>query len=166
MPDESDPPRKFYGFKPRDFERANAIPVPPPAATAPVAPDPGILPSDGARIDVRDLNHLAATGQPLLSATPASIRENEIHGVLRENLAIANAAGLNDVTLDLRHRTPRQRRIRRFWILLPAINVPLGLIAFLIGPHRAMPFFFVCTIATIGFLNARLIWHTFFLNTD
>lgn len=165
MPDEPDPPRKFYGFKPREFDVANPHLRPPLAPdAAPAALDPGIASAPSGRIEVRDLNRLAATGQPLLSSTPAPVRENDLHGILRENLARADAAGLNDVKLDPNHRTPRARRIRRFWIALVVINVPLGAFAFWVGPKTAIPF--VCSIAAIGILTSRLIWDTFFLNTD
>jgi len=169
MPDEPDPPRKFYGFKPREFEKANVPPAPPtiapltPAASAP-APDPGSVSRASARIDVRDLNRLAATGQPLLNHGPAAVRENEIHGVLRANLAVADVAGLNEVKIDPRHRTPHQRRVRFFWMALIAVNVPLGAFAWWIGHTMAIPF--ASAIAAMGFLTGRLIWHTFFLNTD
>ena len=72
MPDEPDPPRKFYGFKPTTFEVANPGTVP--AATAsPSTPDPGIVRVDDQRIDVRELNRLAATGLPPLHTPPVPI---------------------------------------------------------------------------------------------
>lgn len=98
MPDAPDPPRKFYTFKPVDFENVNGVrPASSLHDTQPL-PDPGIIVSDKVRIDVRDLAR-AATSQPLLSSAPAPMRKNEVHTVLRDNLA--NAAGLNDLTLDL-----------------------------------------------------------------
>ena len=168
MPDEPDPPRKFYGFKPREFETANTPrPSPPPPTSAP-RPDPGIVRVSDARIEVRDLSRLAATGQPLLSAPPAPVRENEVHAILRENLAVADAAGLNEVTIDPRHRTPHQRRVRRFWIVLIAVNVPLGAIAWKLSHpmNQASAFPFTFAVAGIGLITGRLIWETFFLNTD
>lgn len=105
MPDEPDPPRKFYGFKPREFATANAPrPAAPPPAAAPL-PDPGIVPVHDARIDVHDLHRAAATGLPLLSAPPSPIRENDVHTILRANLAVADAAGLNHVTIDPKIRS-------------------------------------------------------------
>ena len=168
MSDEPDPPRKFYGFKPREFETANA---PRPAAARPAAaplPDPGIVRVSDARIDVRDLHRTAATGQPLLSAPPAPIRENDVHTILRDNLAVADAAGLNQVTIDPRYRTPHQRRVRRCWILLVAVNVPLGTLAWKTSHPmtQASAYFFTFAVAGIALITARLVWETFFLNTD
>lgn len=171
MPDEPDPPRKFYGFKRPTFEIANPCSGTAPDAaeiTAVPRPDPGIVRVHDARIDVRDLNRAAATGQPLLSATPAPIRENDVHTILRDNLAVADAAGLNDVKIDPRHRTPRQCRVRFFWFAIVAIDGPLGAYAWWmshpLSQTTAIPF--TLAIASIGYLTGRLIWHTFFLNTD
>ena len=167
MPDEPDPPRKFYGFKPTTFVIANprsgATPDAPAMAEAP-RPDPGIVRVDEQRIDVRELNRLAATGQPLLSSTPAPVRENEVHAVLRDNLAVANAAGLNDVKLDPNYVSPQQRRVRRFWLVIFVFDLPLGVFAWRIGHEQAIPF--ACAAGGIGFVTGRLIWETFFLNTD
>ena len=170
MPDEPDPPRTFYGFKPTTFEVANPRPPPAPApdASTPPAPDPGPAPAPGGPIDVRDLNRLAATGLPLLRAPAAPTQQNDVHTILRDNLAVADAAGLNDVTLDPRHRTPHQRRVRRFWILLVAVNVPLGLVAWKMSHpmSQASAYFFTFAVAGMALFTARLIWETFFLNTD
>jgi len=167
MPDEPDPPRKFYGFKPTTFEVANPGTLPAPTAS-PSAPDPGIVRVDDHRIDVRELNRLAATGLSPLHTPPVPIPENDVHTILRENLAVANAAGLNDVKIDPNHRTPRQRRLRAFWLWLIVINLPLGTIAWVashpMNQATAGPFTFA--IAALGLCNGRLIWLTFFLNTD
>lgn len=161
MPDAPDPPRKFYTFKPVDFENVNGVrPASSLHDTQPL-PDPGIIVSDKVRIDVRDLAR-AATSQPLLSSAPAPMRKNEVHTVLRDNLA--NAAGLNDLTLDPHSVSPQQRRVRRFWLVIFAFNMPLGALAWWIGHEQAIPF--VCTVGSIGFVTGRLVWKTFFLNTD
>ena len=168
MPDEPDPPRKFYGFKPREFATANVPhPAAPPPASAPL-PDPGIVRVHASRIDVHDLHRAAATGQPLLSAPPSPTRENDVHTILRANLAVADAAGLNQVTIDPRHRTPHQRRVRRCWILLVAVNGPLGTLAWKTSHPmtQASAYFFTFAVAGIALFTARLVWETFFLNTD
>jgi hypothetical protein len=87
-----------------------------------------------------------------------------VHTVLRDNLANANAAGLNDLTLAPHSVSPQQRRVRRFWLVIFAFNVPLGALAWWIGHEQAIPF--VCAVGSIGFVTGRLIWKTFFLNTD
>ncbi len=121
MADSDDPPRKLYQLKPRDFERVNATPSSDTDA-APAAPG---APAEPGPIDVRDLARLAAQGQPLLSPRrePAPGR-TDVHGVLQENLARANAAGLNDVDLTPR---PPSRRKRDYWFCLVAGN------AFIVG---------------------------------
>ncbi len=84
MADESDPPRKHYQLKPTQFEIVNA-----PSGAAPV---------DSAPTHVR--GHLRAAnagpknpGKPIIAP-----RENDVHALLRDNAARANAAGLNDLT--------------------------------------------------------------------
>jgi hypothetical protein len=120
MPDEPDPPRKFYGFKPREFDRANGAPSPASAPPPPPpAPDPGITSGGGSRIDVRDLNRLAATGQPLLGPKPALVPKNEVHDMLKQNLAVANAAGLNAVAPVRKYH----RRKRDFLVLMIGGNL-------------------------------------------
>lgn len=44
MQDEPDPQRTFYGFKPKEFDRANTV-RPESAPEQPVKPDPGIAPA-------------------------------------------------------------------------------------------------------------------------
>lgn len=179
MPDEPDPPRKFYGFKPKEFTAANPHLAPAPSASSRPTPTASTAPSlsansttptspaDSDRIDVHDLNRLAATGLPVLSTQPAPAQENEVHEILRDNLARANAAGLNDVKIDPNYRTPRQRRIQRFFILIPLINLPLGFLAWSVGVKSQFgAIMFVLTISAMAMLTARLIWSTFFLNTD
>src|SRR5436309_729369 len=113
MAADEDPPRKFYGLKPKEFDRVNE-----PAAPAPVAPEP--TPSNPAsasptgRIDVRDLTRSAAKNMPLLSGNIAANRPNEVHAVLRDNVARADAAGLN----ELAPKAARvSRRRRDYWLL-------------------------------------------------
>ena len=146
MAEEPDPPRKFYGFKPREFAAAN--PPRPAAAPPPAAPlpDPGLVRPHDAPIDVRELHPAAATGHPLLAAAPAPARENDVHAILRHNLAVADAAGLNRVAL-----TPKRpsRRRRDYWLALA-----LGNAAFAIG-GVIQPVF-----AAAGFIlyNVGLTW--------
>ncbi len=161
MPDEPDPPRKFYGFKPREFESANFHPPAPsaPGATpvAPLSPPPGT----GGKIDVRDLARLATPDGTLLSKTPTPGPENEIHTILRDNLARADAAGLH--ALGPLDDSKRCRRIRRYWLLLAVVDLPLGTFAFWIGHGAAIPFVFA--VAGVAMFTSWLTWETFFLRT-
>jgi hypothetical protein len=111
MQDDPDPPRKFYGLKPKEFERVNAG-TPPPAEK--ISADPGIVPADTGPIDVNDLIRSGAGNGPALGWHKVANRENEIHGILRDNLARANAAGLNEVL----PMTRKYRRRRRDYLVL------------------------------------------------
>lgn len=164
MSDAPDPPRKHYGFKPREFESANTHPPMPGRDAAPPKPDPGIVAADTSPIDVRDLNRVANAGRTPLGKGPAPNKENEIHDVLRENFAVANAAGLNEVKPNPGYVSARQRRQRRLLLVVLLFDVPMGLFAWYIGPSQALPF--VCALAAIGMITAQQIWHTYFLNTD
>lgn len=123
MADDADPPRRFYGFKPKEFERVNetARDAPAPAPEPSVASDPGIVPAAAEqRIDVNELIR-AATGDGRLldGSNAAANRANDVHAILRENHAAAIAAGLNDLK-PLPKR--RSRRRRDYFILLAAGN--------------------------------------------
>jgi hypothetical protein len=122
MPDDADPPRKFYDLKPRDFERVNP-PVPAERMVQSVVP-PGAAPDPDAPIDVRDLiRQGAGTGKVLRTpaqAAATSNATNDVHVVLQENLARANAAGINDVAPPTR---PYRRRKRDYLVLLIGGNL-------------------------------------------
>ena len=113
MPDEPEPPRKFYKLKEAEFERVNPHPEAPGAAT----PD------------------------------------QDVHSHLRENLARADAAGLNVLT----PQAPRSsRRKRDYWTLLPLGNGFFGAAVAYFG-WRSMPGTFAIsgmTAVTFGLLPA------------
>jgi len=140
MQDKPDPPRKTYGFKPREFERANNVPSSPPseAPPTPPAPDPGILPVDTGRIDVRDLIRAGAGDGPQLGHNTEVNRANEVHEVLRENYRRDLAAGGYDLgELD---DSKRRRRIRHYWIAIVLFDTPFALFAYKVGHDAAIPF--------------------------
>src|SRR4051812_5857985 len=83
MSDQPDPPRKMYGFKSREFDRANDPPAPPPPSPA---VDPGIVAGENRRIDVRDLIRSGAGKGPQLGSNAAANRANEVHAMLQDNL--------------------------------------------------------------------------------
>lgn len=108
MPDAQDPPRKRYTFKPTEFENVNGVRRDSPQHEAQPTPDPGVVPNEKVRIDVRDLTRAAAI--PTATARPAPRQgDNEVHAMLRENVARANAAGLNDVALPSKRISRRTR---------------------------------------------------------
>jgi hypothetical protein len=128
MPDESDPPRKFYQLKPKEFDRVNAAPAPPPdpAASASAHPRAAAIPDAvGQRIDARDLSRQAMGTAPLLGVNAPVNRPNEVHDMLRENLAVEGAAGLH----DLKPLGPkRSRRRRDFWMLTIGTNAVIAIV--------------------------------------
>lgn len=166
MPDVPDPPRKFYGFKPREFTRVNSPSEPPAAAPTPPEPGESAAPAaaafdPNARIDLQELVRTGAGDRSQLGSNKVANRANDVHGILRQNLAHDQAAGHYDLgPLD---DSVRRRRIRRYWITIAVIDIPLGAFAYYVGHEAAVPFVFA--IAAIAFITARLTWQTFFLRT-
>jgi hypothetical protein len=149
MLDESDPPRKVYGFKPADeFERANDTTQAPSAGPTDVA---GMIKS--ANADPRALGGNAPVNRP-----------NEVHAILQDNLRRADEAGLNKVKLDPNYRSKRYRRVRLFILFVIFFDGPAGFLAWKVGHENAVLFTF--TLAAVAFFTARLAWETFFLNTE
>jgi hypothetical protein len=157
-PDEQEPPRKFYGLKPKEFERLNKVAGEP--AQPDLRPDPGIVHTEKERIDLRDILHTAAHGAPLLGNNGPVNRENEVHGVLRENHAAANAAGLNTLAPKPKRRS---RRTRDYWIVMIPVN---GFFAFWAFGPWANPASFVYGIAGMALFTSGFTWVMFFIMED
>src|SRR5262245_45898692 len=116
MPDEPEPPRKFYEFKEREFERANQT-----------GPEGKI-----------DINELVRSGAGPLGANSVSNRPNEIHAILKENLQRDIEAGAYELgELD---DSKRIRRIRNYWIAMVGFNAPMGYFVHVIGHETPIPF--------------------------
>lgn len=160
MPDKPDPPRKFYGFKPKEFDRANAAP-PESGPAQPVQPDPGIAPAIDRKIDVHELIRAGAALERRPGANQPPTRTNEVHDILRQNRRHELAAGRYELgPLD---DSKRRKRILHYWLAMLLTNLPLGFAAYAFGPGAAIPF--VCSIGAMGMLSAWLTWNTFFLRT-
>ena len=149
MPDDSDPPRKFYDLKPKEFERVNA----PPRSVAPVTEGSAQSPAATDKIDVRDLIRRGMEGVPLLSANGTANRANEVHTIQRDNLARANEAGLNRVT----PRKKPSRRRRDYIVTMIVGNT------FFIGGLFVVPIF-----AAVGIImfNICITWIMWFVMDD
>jgi hypothetical protein len=146
MPDQPEPARKVYGFKPREFERANPARPSDPAHALPPAPDPGIVAAEPTAIDVNDLIRAGASVARPLGTNAAANRPNEVHAMLRENHARADAAGLNEVSLRPKRMSKRKRD---FFFLLVSGNLILSL-GFLLQPIFAG--------AGVVLFNIGLVW--------
>lgn len=126
MRDEPDPPPKKYGFKARSFEAVN-----PPAGT----------PAPGEKIDVRDLFHAAtvartkgATPSPKPPATPPTPADNNIHALLRDNVA-------HEVPKDLPPPVRLTRRRYDYILCLLGGNAAIAATVFITGLNPATVLF-------------------------
>jgi hypothetical protein len=123
MADDSDPPRKHYQLKPKQFEVVNERV---PASTGPTIPggrDPGPAAGDPGRIDVRDLCKQAAGSGPQLPTQQRASPANDVQALLRANSAHEAAAGLHTLTPQAPRRS---RRKRDYWISLFAAYALIG----------------------------------------
>ncbi len=141
-----DPPtdgeRRAFRFKPREFTTVN-----PPVST----------PSD-TPTDVRE-HFTLASAKPPPTAHPVSARttDNEIHAVLRDNLAHADAAGLNDVKPAVRRRS---RRLRDYFLVTTLMNAVIAAVAYL-SPGAQL----FCLAGAVMF-NVSFTWIIWFVMDD
>jgi hypothetical protein len=161
VPDDADPPRKFYALKStREFPISNPPTTTAPASPAPKRTPPAAPPSPAGPIDVRD--HLRDAG--LVPKTPTERSrvpsENEVHGILRDNLARANEAGLN----TLSYKEPRRSRRKKDYFFLMALAVPF--FGFLAWSERHNVVVFVSSIAGLGIFTAGVTWVMWFVMDD
>ena len=161
MPAEPDPTRKSYGFKPREFDRANAPRPAAPAGDTP-APDPGITSSSEGKIDIHELIRAGAGHGPQLGSNAVVNRANEVHDMLQANFRRDQVAGLYD--LGVLDDSKRRRRIRNYWLSLAAVDLPLGAYAAWFGQGAAIPF--VSAIAGVALFTVWRTWETFFFRTN
>jgi hypothetical protein len=212
MSDPSDPPRKFYRMKPKEFERVNEVPserrtppaageetgrppggagdeavrVEPDAGPAEANPNPAAPPPDhgSGRIEVRDLVRLGSAGAPLLGSNQVRTTANDVHTMLAQNEAIADAHGLNAVKPVRKFR----RRKRDFRVLLvggnlfiPALYLAPNFIAYQVQALASRqvpdlwkytvfvlsnPPMFVLPIAIMIFYSGLLVWLMFGVMDD
>jgi hypothetical protein len=143
MPDETDPPRKFYGLKEAEFDAVNQR-------------------SDQAqRIDVR-AHFQSAAGQSGLPVPKPATKENDVHAMLRDNLARADGAGLND--LSAQPKRPSRRK-RDYWFLMIGGNAVLALL-FAGAVKDGNAFMMAFSAAGIGAISAGITWVMWFVMDD
>lgn len=118
MSDEAPPPHGPLKLRhtPLGFPVAN-----PPASTPTTAPT-----------DVAAHFCAATPAHPGVSAPPPPPAENDVHAILRDNLAAATAAGLNEVRPVVRR--PSRRR-RDYWLVLIGFNLLIVAFVLLPGPN-------------------------------
>lgn len=138
--DPSDPPRKHYQLKPKEFEIVNA---PVSSANADSSPTHvrGHLQAAHARED-------SDAARP-----PTAPRTNDVHALLRDNLARANAAGLNTLAAKPERHS---RRKRHYWALMVVGTALFAGIAAITGPRMPIPFIY--SIAGLVIFNLSLWW--------
>jgi len=149
--DEPEPPRKFYGFKAREFERANATEPAKPVSEASPTSGSESPPHPAGPIDIHEL--IRSGAGPLPGRQQKIARTNEVHDILRENLARADAAGLNEIK-------PRKRwsRRRRDYVITLCVGNSL-----LLAGAAIMPIF---GIASMILFNIGYTWITWFVMDD
>ncbi len=140
-PPEPEPPPRTFQFKPTAFEVSNRR--------------AGAAPADQP-IDVRQLNRLAGP-PPSSAAVPA---ENEVHAILRANLARAEAQGENAIILPPRRPS---RRKRDFWLLFIGGNL---LAAATVGGLHKNVVTVVFGFSAMVFFSLGLIWVMWFVMDD
>jgi hypothetical protein len=104
VPDESDPPRKVYGFKERDFKRDNA----PSSDAAPMPTAQDLAKLAGFHHDPAARQSLAKAGDP-----------NDVHVVLQQNRKSEQQHNLDAIEI----KETKSRRKREFWLLLVGGNL-------------------------------------------
>lgn len=160
MPDEPETPRRPLRFKPTEFEVVNER-ISPRAPEAGPRPDPGPEANNSGNVDLHDILRDAARGVPVTGVHHERDRDNDVRGVVRAEQARQEKAGLFDTgPLD---DSKRRRQLRRYWMLIGALNLIGGTVAVLAGPSDPLPF--TLAIAAMGAFSASLTWRTFFLRT-
>jgi len=134
--DQSDPPRKIYDFKDREFKRDNQ-----PANGAPPMPT------------AKELAMMAGPAAPTAKSTgtPKAGDPNDVYTILEHNRHVERKHGLDTVEI----REVRSRRKRDYWLLLLSSEVLLGAITFF---GRGNPVTFVSGLAGMVLVGITLTW--------
>jgi hypothetical protein len=152
--DPIDPPRKFYGLKPRAFDAVNDPVQAPLSDPLSDGPDPGIAHAAATKpITVQALNLAATSKQPILGANGPVNRANEVHAMLELNRRRARDSG----AFALKPLPPRRsRRKRDFWLMVIVVNLfCVGLTA---AVSRFSPLVMLYGFSCGCFFSAALGW--------
>lgn len=152
--DPAEPPRKFYGLKPRAFDAVNDPAPAPLSDPLPAGPDPGVArTADTQPITVQALNLAAAGEQPALGINGPVNRANEVHDLLELNRRLAKQSGAFELKpLPLR----RSRRKRDFWLMVILLN--LFCVGFTAAVSRFSPVVMLYGFGCGCFFTAALTW--------
>jgi hypothetical protein len=146
MPDEPEPPRKLPGFKPREFEVVN------PRSDAPHHTAP---------ISIHGLFRQANSARPGAAPAAPPGKDNEVHALLRANVAQDAAHGFNELT-PLPKRPSRRKRDYLFLVI--SGNLLLGLIALASG--ITSPIVFASAVGGMGLMTIGFTWVMWFVMDD
>ena len=156
MADETDPPRKQYGFKEREFKRDNRRPgsLPPmPTVTdlAKIAASEkvggALHPDDPAASGSTTSGHKAPPTQARASDP------NDVHAVLAANREVENKFGGDKVKFT----TTGQRKKRDYWIVFLTAEIVFGGIVAL-GVKQSNPFFLVFGLTGMVIFGVAITW--------
>ena len=136
-PPEPETPRRVIPSKPPGFERVNR----------PVDENQGSAP-----IDVKQLYRQAGSPAPAPGAVAPSKADNEVHAILRANVARAKTQGLNSVIPQRRRPSRRQRD---FWLLFIGGNL---LVVMVVAELHRNVVTLVFGLSAIVFFSLGLIW--------
>lgn len=118
MSDDSDPPRKHYGFKEREFKRDNPLssevpPMPTARELAQLATQRGPVPGP---------KNPSAPKATLPAAAPAKADDpNDVHAVLQLNRTTEKKFGRDEIEI----KEVKSRRAREFWFILVGGNLAI-----------------------------------------
>ena len=115
MPDETDPPRKNYGFKEREFKRDNR---PASASQPPISTQ-----------DLAKLSGPVVRSGPVAAGTPKATDPNDVYAVLQQNRTAEHDSGGDEVVI----RQIKSRRTRDYWLLLVGGNLVLAGVGLFLG---------------------------------
>jgi hypothetical protein len=137
VPDDTDPPRKNYGFKEREFKRDNLK-----ASEAPPLPT---------------AKELAMMAGPVTKHGEAARRQpkaddpNDVYAVLQANRATEQKHGLDEVEI----KKIKNRRMRDYCLLIVCLETVLGIVAY---TGRGNAFVLACSVAAMGFFALGITW--------
>ena len=147
-PPAPEPPPREFRLKPAapEFERVNS---PVDQST------PGKAP-----LNALQINRAAASPPPARQGATSAPPENDVHAILRENLAREQARGLHDVIPQAKRMS---RRKRDYWLLLIGVN--LLVIVTVIGLDKN-PVTLVFGFSAMVFCTIALTWVMWFVMDD